>query len=225
MCNCKIIDLWGESFILIGGIAATVILVYTAITLIPIIPIFSGICIVGYGIAGWRVRKLGVSRNLMESVDMFKEENQVYKKENQIFKEENQIFKEENQIFKEENQVLKEEVNKLNYENKKFEEMIGLLGNEVKDVDEIKEKLFKLYNDYKKENDRYEGNNLLNLFRLVDINNDSCLSKEEMIKMSRYAKIFYNEEFDFNEFDFNKDENVSIEEFVQKFKKIKENIV
>jgi len=189
-CNFRIVDWWGEPFIIIGGIAALTGLVYAAVTAVTIITVVSVISLVGTGIAHRRVRVLSTAKHLMDSVDDLKKENG----------------------------KLKDSIVEFKSENKKFEGIVGLLDNDVKDISKVKEQLFNIYEGYEVENSRYEGNNLLSLFKLVDKNNDTNLSPDEMEKMARYTKIFYGHEFNFNEFDKNQDGTVSMEEFVNSIK-------
>ena len=75
-----------------------------------------------------------------------------------------------------------------------------------------------MYEKYKDENDRQESNNLLTLFGLVDKNEDSKLSQDEIKRMKEYIRIVYKEEFDFDSLDSDDDGFVSLNEFFEKFR-------
>jgi len=197
-CNFKIVDMWGELFIIIGGAASLAGLIYSAITNITVIIIVSSISVTSALVAQWRIRNLVIPNHLIDSVDGLTKDNEKLRDIVCLLENENVELKKE---------------------NKNFEGLIGLLNNDVGNVDDTKNKLFRLYQGYIEENDRYEGNNLLSLFKLVDKNNDDNLSTEEMKKMSKYTKAFYGQEFNFNNFNKNQDGTVSIEEFVSNIKK------
>ena len=148
-------------------------------------------------VAEWRVRALGIAKKLMDSVHDLKDENERLKVTNEEFKS---------------------NIKNLESEINKFEDMVGLLGDNVEDLEQAKNQLFDLYKKYKDENDRQESNNLLTLFGLVDKNEDSKLSKKELIRMKEYIKIVYNEEFDFDILDSDDDDYVSLKEFFEKFR-------
>ena len=108
--------------------------------------------------------------------------------------------------------------------SEKFEDIVGLLGDNVDGIEDAKNQLFELYKRYKDENDRQEANNLLTLFGLVDKNEDSRLSQEEILKMKEYIRIVYNEEFDFDTLDSDDDNFVSLSEIFKKFRNRKTEV-
>lgn len=197
-CSWEIIDWWGEPVIIIGGIAAGVALVYAITMGLQVVPWVSGISLGGAAVAEWRVRGLAVAKKLMDSV---------------------RDLRGENEKLKETNEELEAEVNKFKGEVEKFEQMVGLLGDNVEDLEEAKNQLFKLYEQYRLENKRFESNNLLTLFGLVDKNEDSILDEEEIKRMEDYVRIVYGTEFDFNKLDRNGDGSVTLKEFFNKFRK------
>ena len=150
----------------------------------------TGVVAVSGMVAEWRIRALGVAKKLMDSVRDLKDENERLKLTNLEFEA----------------------------DLVKFEDMIGLLGDNVGDLEVAKNQLFELYQKYKDENDRQESNNLLTLFGLVDKNEDSKLSQQEIKRMKEYIRIVYKEEFDFDSLDSDDDGFVSLEEFFQKFR-------
>lgn len=153
------------------------------------IMISSLVSAVGTAIAEWRIRMLGVAKALMESVDELNEEIDGLKMEN----------------------------DKLADEVKKFENIVGLLDENVGDVEKVKDELFKLWKDYQRENRRAQANNLLSLYSLVDKDRNSVLSKSELDQMSVYIKEVYGETFDFDALDRDDDGGVSIGEFFRRF--------
>jgi hypothetical protein len=115
-----------------------------------------------------------------------------------------------------ENLQLKEEI-------EKFEGIVGILGDNVGSIHDAKNELFKMYNQYKIENNRYESNNLLTLFGLVDKDQNSRLDTDEIDRMKEYIKIVYKEEYDFSTLDRDGDGTVSIKEFFEKFRHDNDN--
>jgi len=201
-CKWEIIDYWGEPAIIVGGISAGIALVYAVAMGYQIVPWVSGISLAGAGVAEWRVRGLAVAKHLMDSV---------------------RDLRTENQKLKETNESLESKVKKFQDELEKFEDMVGLLGDNVQDIEETKASLMKLYDQYKIENTRYESNNLLTLFGLVDKNEDSKLSPAEIKRMEDYVRIVYGEDFDFDILDRDGDGSVSLKEFFNKFRKHRGN--
>ncbi len=197
-CYWGIIDWWGEPVIIIGGIASSIALVYALTMGLQVVPWVSGISLAGAGVAEWRVRGLAVAKKLMDSV---------------------RDLRGENAKLKETNEELEAEVDKFQKEVEKFEQMVGLLGDNVEDLEEAKNQLFKLYEQYRIENKRYESNNLLTLFGLVDKNEDSKLDPEEITRMKDYVKIVYGQDFDFDILDRDGDGSVTLKEFFNKFRK------
>lgn len=121
-------------------------------------------------IAGWRVRVLGLAQNLEESVNNLEHNNQQLARENT---------------------KLQNEVSTLQTEINKFSKMVGLLGNNVTGIDNVKQELFLLVDKYEMANKRFESNNLMDLFFLVDKDKNSFLSPGELTQMKEYVKAFY----------------------------------
>jgi len=188
-CNFEIIDK-SEYLIIPSTFTAVAGFIYCIVAGPVVLTVITGIVVVSGSVAEWRVRTLGVAKQLMESVGDLKTENENLRNEIGTFKNE--------------------------VEN--FENIVGLLGDNIEDVKDAKNQLFELYDKYKNENDRQEANNLLTLFGLVDKNQDSKLSQDEISKMKEYIKIVYKEEFDFDKLDSDDDNFVSISEFFEKFR-------
>ena len=182
-CSCNLID-YSEPVVILGALASTTGLVTGIVTGGTGFIIISSITLIGSSLAEYRIRRLGVAKELMDSVTDLNQENE----------------------------KLKNEVNK-------FEDMVGLFGDNVNDLEDAKQQLLNLYDKYKSENDRQESNNLLTLFGLVDKNQDSKLSPEEINRLREYIKIVYKEEFDFDILDKDDDGYISLKEFFEKFRK------
>lgn len=183
---CKLIDLF-EPVLIVGCVLGGAGFVYSAITGNLTSTVLTGIVFVSSCVGEWRVRTLGVAKELMDSVNTLQEEN-----------------------------------DKLKIEVQKFEEIMGIFDNNVEDLDSVKNQLFELYNKYKTENQRYESNNLLTLFGLIDKNQDSKLDTEEINRMKEYIRIVYKEEFDFDLLDKDNDGCISLTEFFEKFRNARE---
>jgi len=209
-CKFEIID--KSEWIIIPGICLAVGGFVFAVVSGPVgLAVVTGVVVVAGLVAEWRVRALGVAKKLMDSVNDLKDENDKLKLMNEVF--ETQLG-----IFGDENDKLKLINIKFGSEIEKFENVVGLLGDNVEDLESAKTQLFDLYNKYKIENDKQESNNLLTLFGLVDKNQDSRLSKTELQRMREYIKIVYNEDFDFDILDSDDDGVVSLKEFFEKFR-------
>jgi hypothetical protein len=209
-CKFEIID--KSEWIIIPGICLAVGGFVFAVVSGPVgLAVVTGVVVVAGLVAEWRVRALGVAKKLMDSVNDLKDENDKLRLMNEIF--ETQI-----ETFGSENDKLKLINIKFGSEIEKFENVVGLLGDNVEDLESAKTQLFELYNKYKIENDKQESNNLLTLFGLVDKNQDSRLSKTELQRMREYIKIVYNEDFDFDILDSDDDGVVSLKEFFEKFR-------
>ena len=145
-----------------------------------------------------RVRKLGIAKHLMDSVDDLKIENLKLKENSDLILVENEKFKNENE---------------------NFENLLNLLEGNVEDIEDTKQKLFELTNNLKKENFRFESNNLLNLFFLIDLDKSSTLEKQELEKLQGYINLVYKENYDFSALDSDKNGQISLAEFFEKFRK------
>ena len=187
--RCELID-YSEPLIITGILCSLTSLIYSAIVGTTISIVFTSIITVSSVVSEWRVRVLGVAKKLMDSV----------------------------RDLRFENMRLQGQVEQLGADVERFEKIVGLVGDSVEDLEVAKKQLFDLYDRYKVENDRYVGNNLLNLFGLVDKDQNSKLDKEEIKRMQEYIRIVYKEEFDFNTLDKDNDGSVSLQEFFNKFK-------
>lgn len=202
-CSWEIVDL-SEPLIIVGTCCSLIVLVYSSITGSIALAILSGIVLLSGLVGEWRIRVLGVAKKLMDSVNNLENENN--------------RLRDQVETLGGENQKLHDEVGK-------FEGIVGILGDTTHDIESAKNELFGLYEKYQKENTRYESNNLLTLFGLVDKDQNSKLDKDEMGRLGEYIKIVYGKEFDFGKLDKDGDGCVSLREFFDKFRQESDNNV
>lgn len=176
--------------------------------------LFSTIAVVVSFIAGWRVRKLGVAKQLMESVTNLKEQNEVLINEVEELNTNNRILKNELVHFSRLNEKYTQENRVLAHENQKFLKLNGLLKDNVIDIKTTKDQLFALIERYEKENEKFEANNLMHLFFIVDRDNSSFLTTEECSQMNVYVKNIYDIDMNLDKLDKDKDQKITITEFV-----------
>ena len=176
--------------------------------------LFSAIAIVASFIAGWRVRKLGVAKQLMESVTEFKHQNDILTAEIDELHTNNRNLTNEVLHFTHVNEKMSIEVKVLNRENQNFHKLNGLLKENVGDVEATKKQLFALLGKYEKENEKFQANNLMHLFFLVDRDNNSFLTQVECTQMNQYVLNIYGISMDLDKLDEDKDEKITIKEFV-----------
>lgn len=161
-----------------------------------------GGCMIFLGIlSGWRVHVLGVAFALMESVDQLREENNRLRDEIchlRAIRTQMEI-----QLHEQEIQTVRLEELANDYKG-----ALGLLGDNVKDSKEASERLLGLYTKYKEENLKHERNNLIQLFHVIDRDNNGELSKEEMDNMREFVKSAYGR--DISEFDTDADGMVTM---------------
>ena len=118
------------------------------------------------------------------------------------------------EFLKTENLNLKYAVSSLKSENDKFSTAVGILGQNVGNIETAKDELFSLVDDYTKENNKHEANNLVQLFSLVDANSDFKLEREELLRMKEYTKKYYNKDLRLEILDSDENGCVSINEFI-----------
>ena len=189
-CGYEIIDM-SEPVIITGTLCSLVGFGYSMVSGDNVLSALTGIMSITGAVSEWRVRALGIAKKLMDSV----------------------------RTLQYENEKLHQDVNRLQDELDNFTEIVGILGDNVGDIQTVKDQLLQLYKQYKIENNKYISNNLLTLFGLIDKNQDSKLDSQEMKRMKEYIKIVYKEDFNFDILDKDGDGCVSLSEFFQKFRK------
>lgn len=202
-CNISLID-YSEPLVVTGFILGAAGFTMALISGTTGLIVITGIVTVSSAVAEWRIRSLGIAKKLMDSVKTLESENDELRENNKELQEE--IYK-----FQDNNNILQSEINK-------FQDILGLLNNNVTDIEDAKKELFDLYNKYKIENNKQQSNNLLTLFGLVDKNQDSKLSQDELIRLKEYIKIVYKRDFNFDILDKDDDGYVSLQEFFEKFR-------
>ncbi len=121
----------------------------------------------------WRVRKLGIAKKLMESVDTLRMENQQLNETQESLEEENNVLKKTN------NSLIKIE-RSLNTDINKLRKLTGIVNTQNKTADEIQKEMLALIDQYRKENKRQERNNKIALFYTADMNRDGTIEGEEL---------------------------------------------
>lgn len=206
---CRVVD-YSEPVIWIATVFGVISLVY-AILSAPTYWLVASVVLLVLGcLSTWRIRKLGVAFALMESVDDLRVENTRLAGEVDSLEEVGVQLEEGNRVLTENNDRLAEDLGK-------FEGMVGLLGEGVGDIEAAKKGLVLLYDNYKKENARYQANNTLSLFTIVDGDRSGDLSEEEVKRMQGYIRAAYGFELDLKDHDTNHDCAISLEEFVKIF--------
>ena len=157
-----------------------------------------------------RIRKLGTAYSLMESVDDLKLET--VRLNNEVDRLE--TIEEE---MEQATQDLQETNNRLTSDITKFEGIVGLLGDEVGGIEEARKGLLLLYDQYAKENKRYQANNTLSLFTIVDGDRNGELNEAEVARMQGYIRAAYGFELDLAKHDIDNNNAISLQEFVRIF--------
>lgn len=222
---CKIID-YSEPVIFIVIIFSIISVIYTIIDSInKYWLIFSITIIICFLICLWRIRKLGIAYAIMESVNEFKKQNKLLSNEvNELNNINNNLDQQVDtlicnlRMMEQHNIRLSDSNYKLEMKTKELSGLVGLLGENVNDIDKATEDLLLLYNKYKNENNRYESNNMLSLFNLVDQDNNGKLNKDEITRLKEYVKIVYHHDLNLDKYDINGDHVVSLKEFIEQFK-------
>ena len=124
----------------------------------------------GSGIAIWRVKKLGLAKELNDSINQFDLENQELNQANNEYRELNR---------------------KLCKENEVFDSLLKTMELRGRDINDVKNDLVVLVEKYRLENERQEKNNKLALFYTIDVNRDGKLEGDEINEMRQILKSEY----------------------------------
>lgn len=140
---------------LIAGLIGMILGFIMGITLDIIISIILLlICILSI----WRVRKLGIAKNLMDSVNDLQSQNDK---------------------LQQTNDEMKTEVDN-------FRKLVGLVGENVQDIEAIERQLFQQLDKLEKENKKYQQLNRLHAFLNSDLDRDGVISEEEMKILNKF---------------------------------------
>ena len=168
------------------------------------------VCMTVLGLlSSWRVRVLGIAHSLMESVSRLHSENKRLSTEVASLRE----IRTSLQLHLHEQEEM---VNKLREVSEDYEGMLGILGTNVSGVEEASERLRNLYKMYKEENLKQERNNILQLFHIIDKDNNGVLTAKEMKLMKKYVHIAYGK--DMAHYDTDSNGDVSLEELITNIK-------
>jgi hypothetical protein len=201
---CRLVD-YSEPVIWVMGVFGAISIVIGAIPVhIFVVTLASSLALLGC-LSGWRVRRLGIAATLMDSVDDLREENNRLVQELATLKETTDALGETNRRFEKNNL-------RLENANEGLKGIIGLAGDTLGDMDKMSDRLIALYNKYHEENLRQEKNNMLQLFDVIDRDNDGILDASEVEKLRHYVKTAYNRDID--SFDGDNDGAIRLDEFV-----------
>jgi hypothetical protein len=214
-----------EPAIIIGGMSSLVGVAYSIMMGLTGWSVVTGIATVSAVIAEWRVRTLGVARDLMESVDVLKAENLLLRETREglaivadELRHDHYVMVNMISSMNETQVALENEAIALKSENDRFVAGIALLGGEMANLSNVKEQFLELYEQVRGENFRQEANNLLSLFFLLDKNHNSVLDENEVENLQGYLEIVYGSRYDFSRLDRDGDGAVSLAEFFNKFR-------
>lgn len=172
-----------------------------------------GACLILLGlISSWRIRVLGQAYAIMKSVHRLEMVNDSLAATNDKLETEITRFRKtqtnmERQIREQEiqNTLLTEQINT-------FQGIVGLLGENVTDIEHSTAQLNEIYYKYKAENVRQTRNNLMQLFFIMDKDENGVLTKEELDSMKHAVEEIRG--CTMKEVDTDGNGEVSIQEFI-----------
>ena len=170
-------------------------------------------------IAIWRIRKLGVAKSLMDSVMTLNEENEELRLSVERLQSQTLSLEKVNVRLRASITELCRETEAYKKENTRFSKLVGLLDSNVSDFETSKAVLLKDIERLETANLRYEANNLMNLFFLVDRDQGGYITPDEMEKMNEYTRAVYGLDLDLATMDRNTDGKVDVKEFVAEVEK------
>jgi hypothetical protein len=203
--NSRIVDC-SEPFFVIFGITGFIGLIINIINSHNFDIAVASFCFLSSTIGVWRVRKLGIAKKIMDSINDLKLENM------RLEETEKQLER-ENLLLKNTNDELKETSTQLSNDIDKFKILTNIMDTNNKTSEEIQEDLLNTVERYEKENKRYEINNKISLFYTADQNRDGFLSKEEIYIIKKILKDEYNIDYIL---DTNQDGEITRKEFLEK---------
>lgn len=145
-------------------------------------------------LAWWRVQKLGEAQSIMESVTDLEENNRT--------------LQEENDELKESNDQLNALEKRLENDLKSLKGIMSIVDTRNKSAEEIKNEMIKIYENLKKENEKYTKLNKVNTFLTADTNNDGVISGYE-------KEILQTIDINGKNYDYNNDGSVSMSEYLK----------
>lgn len=168
------------------------------------------VCMTVLGLlSSWRVRVLGIAHSLMESVSRLHNENNRLSTEVAGLR----TIRTSLEIHLHDQEEM---VDKLKEVSADYEGMLGILGTNVSGVEEASERLRSLYKMYKEENLKQERNNIVQLFHIIDKDNNGVLTSKEMEQMKKYVRVAYGK--DMTQYDTDSNGSVSLEELIMSIK-------
>lgn len=206
--SLSVMDPIGESLAMLIYIVAIVIIGMN----IPVIDVKGIIIAIGGLLEHLRVRRLGEAASIAESIEAFREQNNVLRQNNNIYRVLNDKLSQSITSLEGENTKFREQ-------NIQFEKSLGILGDNVDDIEKAKNELFALVNTYERENKRYIMNNLIHTFNELDRDHSMKLEKKELPHLKLQAKVIYDIDVDIDQMDSYDDDIVTFDEFINYIKK------
>lgn len=193
LCKSGIVD-YSEPCLLLGVVVGVIFSLYAGIEQEAIFAFVALFLLFLSFLSCWRVRVLGVAYSLMDSVANLTQENK----------------------------RLEGSVQTLETQMKQLDLLKDALGDSVDDFEAAKNTLLGLYEKYRLENTKFEANNLLSLFNLVDKDADGSLAPTEIDRLKEYVRVVYKTELDLGKCDTDANGTISLAEFVRVFRERKE---
>jgi hypothetical protein len=203
--NSRIVDC-SEPFFVIFGITGLIGLIINIINSHNFDIAVASFCFLSSTIGVWRVRKLGIAKKIMDSVNDLKLENLRLHETEQHLERENILLKNTNNELKNTSIQLSNDINK-------FKTLTNIMDTNNKTSEEIQDELLHTIERYEKENKRHEINNKISLFYTADQNRDGFLNTEEIYIIKKILKDEYNIN---SVLDTNRDGKITRKEFLDK---------
>jgi len=192
---------WSQPIFTLSGLFGSLGLIVNIIENESLDIVVSTTMVLSSLLAWYRVRKLGKSKAIMDSVEELKQQNGE-------LEEQTNTLKNENDELKESNDQLNALENKLEEDLKNLSELIGIVDIAGKSVEDIQNELINTVKSLKKENDRHHRINQHQAFLLADENRDGKLEGSE-IDMLKIVTLDNTVE------DFNNDGIITRDEYIK----------